>query len=375
VQDIEATDARTLVLRTDRALGSLPCRLASIPIAVAAEQKDAPLVGSGPYRIRRWPPDGDVVLEAFPSYRGGRPPLRELEFRVVPQVADRVAHLRGGQLDLIFDLPPSDLDGLDGVRGVRTLRTEGLRVLFLGLRCAPRLPSGENNPLRDVRVRRAIALAVDRASLVRGPLAGTAAVIDQVIAPGVVGHHEALPQTVFDRAGSRRLLAEAGISGLALELDYMPAKYRGMDAVVKSLVADLGTVGVQLTPRAWEPTAFFERIERRQSSLYLLGWMSTNGDAELTYEYLLHTPAKGLGVGNGGEYSDPVLDRLLEDASARLGAPERAEALRAVAERVQETLPVVPLYSQKELYALAAKLEFRPRLDRRIRGLDLGWKR
>jgi len=105
-------------------------------------------------------------------------------------------------------------------------------------------------------------------------------------------------------------------------------------------------VGIRVTPRAWEPAAFFSRLERRQSSSYLLGWMSTNGDAGLTYEYLLHTPGAQKGVGNGGLCSDAELDASLSAASTLMGRNERAAALGKVAARLLATLPVVPLYAQ-----------------------------
>src|SRR6185295_11784437 len=117
--------------------------------------------------------------------------------------------------------------------------------------------------LHDVRVRKAVALAIDRASLVDGPLHRTAEAIGQIIAPGVVGYDEAIAPVPFAPVLARRLLAEAGVAGFSMDLDYMPAKYRAMEAVVQALAADLAKVGIRITPRAWEPAAFFDRLERR----------------------------------------------------------------------------------------------------------------
>jgi peptide/nickel transport system substrate-binding protein len=374
VRVVEVRDARTLVLRTDQPQASLPARLVSIPIAVEPLEKGAAWVGSGAYRIRHWTEGGDVVLEAFPRHRRGEPSVRALEFRVVPAVQERVRRLRAGELDLTFDLPPPEIARLADVPSVRTLSARGLRVLFLGLRCAPLLPSGHKNPLHDVRVRKAVALAIDRDALVAGPLDGTAQPIGQIIAPGVVGYDEAIAPMRFSPESARRLLEEAGLPGFSMDLDYMPVKYRAMEAVVQALARDLAAVGIRATPRAWEPAAFFDRLERRLPSAYLLGWMSTNGDAGLTYEYLLHTPGAHKGVGNGGSFSDAELDASLDAGSTLMGA-QREAALARVAARVMATVPVVPLYAQNELYAVAADLEFQPRLDRRIRGRDLRWRR
>jgi peptide/nickel transport system substrate-binding protein len=377
VDRVEAEDERTVLVHTRFPFAAIPNRLATVPISVpAAAANDAPL-GTGPYRVHSWTPKADTELEAWPGYRDGRPAVGTVLFRVVGQVEHRVDLMRRGQAHLMVDAPSESLVELRAA-GLRTPNQKGLRVLSLVMDTArERSPdvSTRRNPFRDPRVRRAVALALDRGALVAGPLGGEAEVVDQIVAPGVFGSFEDLPALPFDPAESRRLLAAAGYGGgFAVTLDYMPGRYRGMDPLVRLLGVQLEAVGIRLTPRPWETHEFFARTARRETAFHLLGWMSTSGDAGATYDFLVHSPGGGYGTQNAGGYASPEVDRLIEAAARRLDSGERLKMLRAVAERLQADLPLIPLYRQIDLYAVSPDLEFEPRVDRRIRGAQLRFR-
>jgi peptide/nickel transport system substrate-binding protein len=376
VASVEAEDARTVLVRTRFPFAAIPNRLATVPISVPAAPGEPPL-GTGPYRIRSWTPKGDTELAAWSGHREGAPPVRTLVFRTLGQAEHRLDLLRRGQAHLMVDVPSESLADLRAA-GLRTLAQKGLRVLSLVMDCDhehnPDV-STPRNPFHDVRVRRAVALALDRAALVGGPLGGGADVVDQIVAPGVFGFYPDLPRLPFDRGEARRLLAAAGYAdGFTVALDYMPARYRAMDPVVRLLGAQLEEVGIHLTPRPWETHEFFARTARRETAFHLLGWMSTSGDAGATYDFLIHSPGGGYGTQNAGGYASPEADRLIEAAAHRLDPAERLKILRTVAEKIQADMPLVPLYRQTDFYALAADLEFEPRVDRRIRGVQLRWR-
>jgi peptide/nickel transport system substrate-binding protein len=377
VARIEAPDPATLVIRTKFPFGPLPNRLANVPIFVPATDGSSP-IGTGPYRVRSFSPYGDTVLEAFDRYQGALPPLKDVAFRVVPDVAQRVQLLREGRVHFTVDIQPEQVASLQALPELKTVSRKGLRVIFLGMDCArARTPhvSLPANPFRDVRVRQAVALALDRQALVAGPLGGLGAVLDQMVAPEVFGFHESLPRRDFDLAEARRLLQAAGHgAGFDVDLDYMPGKYLAIDAVVATIASQLAQLGVRIRPQPWAPEAFLERIEKKESSFYLMGWIGNSGDAGLTYDYLLHTPGRGYGLHNGGGYSNPETDRLLDNAAGILRPEVRRPLLRKVAEIVLHDVPVIPLYRQTDLYVVAKDLEFTPRLDRRIRAARMRWR-
>jgi peptide/nickel transport system substrate-binding protein len=378
VDRLEAPDDHTVVVRTAAPMGPLPNRLANVQIWRPGARPEDPALGSGPYTVRAWTPGGDTTLQAFDAYDGGRPSLREVVFRAVPQAAQRMRLLRAGDVQLVVDAPPDEMGALAEDQRLQSLTRKGARVMFLSVDCARAVTpyvDAPRNPFADLRVRKALALAVDRDALVRGPLQTFASPIDQVIGPEVFGYHDGLPRTAHDPERARALLAEAGWpDGFTVALDFATGKYRAGELVTAELVRQLAPVGIRVQLRPQPPEEFFARIERRDTSLYLLGWIGTSGDAGPSYEYLLRTPGNGFGRDNAGGYSNPELDRLVDEAM-HLGPAERLPLLRRVAEIVHRDQPVVPLYRAADVYAVDRRLQFTPRVDRRIRAAEIRWRR
>lgn len=264
VESIEAPDDHTIVLRTRRAYPGLPLRLSLVSIWGAGA--DGRPVGTGPYAVRAWTPGGDAVLDAFRGHRAP-PAIPTVTYRVIPRAADQVQALRNGQAHVLVELPVEDMRALGGVASVRTVSRDGLRILFLGMdtsRAKSPYVRSAGNPFRDRRVRRAVAQAVDRRALVEGPLGGLAEIVDQIASPQELGGYgTGLPSWGFEPLTARRLLTEAGWGGgFEVVFDYMPARYRASEAVVREIVRMLGDVGIRAVPRANTPAAFLHRLEQ-----------------------------------------------------------------------------------------------------------------
>lgn len=368
IESVTQRDPRTVVVRTRQPFGALPHRMANVAIWRPGPSPELPPLGTGPYRLVSWRPGGDTLITAFDRHLGGAPPIREIEFRVVGTAAERLRLLGQGSVHLVVDPPLEALSSLSGTPSVRLVGAKGLRVIFLGLQCV-------RPPFDNPRLRQAAALAVDREALVSGPLEGRAQLVDQMVAPAVFGYDASLPAHPHDPAAARRLVAATGHPAeSALELEYMPLKYRAMPAVAQQIAADLNAVGLRAQPRPRETADLFARIERHQPTLFLMGWTSSGGDAAVSYNYLLRTPAEGYGSYNGGGYSNPELDRLVERAATLLDHPQRNALLSRVARIAHDDVAVVPLYVQTDLYAVHQDVVFTPRLDRRIPGAALRWR-
>ncbi len=371
VSQISAQDAHTVRVLTRFPVPSLPYHLGGLLIAARAASGET-MLGTGPFRIREQNAAGEVTLSAFADYWGGRPALATLKFRVLPNADDRVRALREGALDLAVDVPATTFATLAGAPELRTIAARSLRVILLGLDIAP--GQAASNPLHDPRIRRAIALAIDRPRLVRDALGGQAEVVNQVLAPEIFGYHTALPDLPHDPAEARRLLAEADLgNGFDVALDFPPERYRSISDVASSIQEDLASVGIRVILRPAPTDAFIARLAARDSRLFLLGWTS-GGDAPLTYDYLLHTRSEGHGSANYTGYADPDFDRVVASAEIESSTPKRGDRVAELAAQVLRDLPVVPLYRQYDLYAVRAGVRFSPRPDRLIRGRDLGWQ-
>jgi peptide/nickel transport system substrate-binding protein len=371
VESIAAPDARTVVVRTRRPFGALTRHLANVFVGLPADASGRP-VGTGPYRVQAWTPGGHVVLEAFPAHWRGRPALDSVEFLAVPDGARRLGLVRRGDADIAADVPGSEIPALAADPAVAPRVAPGLRVLYLGMDCRPPRPGRAASPFHDVRVRRAVGLAVDRAALVAGPLDGFGQVTGQLVASPVFGHAADVEAPARDPAAARAMLARGGWpEGFAVDLDYAPAKYRGAEAVADAVARDLAEVGIRARPR---PRAFPDLLDRVRAGLvtfYLSGALPSSGDAGLVYDYLLRTREGSHGSLNGGRCSDSAVDALLEAGASRLDAGDRADLLHRVAHVVEESAPVVPLVIPSDLYAVRRGLAFAPRPDRRIRVSEL----
>ncbi len=373
VERFTALGTGTVEVRTRYPVPELAARLTELGIWSEPRSAGGAPEGSGPYRVARWSPGGDVELE-----RVGGAGSERLIFRAIPNAAERQAALRRSAVDLIAEVPAAGLEALRRAKDLRVVESRGLRVLFLGMNCAPgaRPDVGPGaNPFHDPRVRRAVALAIDRHGLVRGPLGGLAEELDQPLAPEVFGYGSGLAPLPYDPEESRRLLAQAGREGgFETALDFVPGKYRDVDGVIAAIVSDLGRVGIRVKPRPAPYPQYLDRLDRRDTPFYLRGW-STSVSAGQTYDFLLRSPGQGFGSANASAYSNAELDALLAAAAREPDDAKRLVRLQRAAEIIRADLPLVPLYRQVNLYAARAGLAFEPRLDRTIRGAELSWTR
>jgi peptide/nickel transport system substrate-binding protein len=362
---------RDVVIRTRYPFAALPNRLGSAPVWV--DTPAARPVGTGRYLVKSWTSEA-VVLEGFEGHRDGLPEIRTMTFAIVPDEAEQLRRLRSGKVDMVLEVGRDEALAVASEPGLRIQTQRGLLVHFLvpdlARASSPHLEA-PTNPLRDVRVRRAIALSLDLPGLVRDALGGRGDVASQIVAPEVFGHDESLGPRPHDPVEARRLLAEAGVArGFRVQLDYLGPDG---DPVAARLAADLRAVGIDAAPRPNPPLDLLKRIEARDVSLYVMPWISTSGDAGLSAAYLLHSPGGGYGLDNGGGYESPVVDRLIEDASRTLDPTRRRALLFRMARQVHDDVAVIPLYRQVDIYALRQGLEFEARLDRQVRGDRMRW--
>jgi peptide/nickel transport system substrate-binding protein len=357
VSDVRARGDSEIVFTTREPFDALPARLVYIFVTGQPEPGGA----TGPYRLRPGTAEDSIVLEAFPGYRSGRAPIAVVEFRVVRDPHERARRLLSHEAGLIEDIVPDDMKALRAAPGVRTLALPGFTTAFLAMDTAKGAapdPGRPANPFQDPRVREAMDLAVDRRALVSGPLLGYAEATDQLALPGQEGFVSSLEPTRQDVSGARSLLRQAGFAGgFDVPLDYVPGT---LDGVVAMLGRQLEAVGIRLRARSNEPDDFLARLERHDTPLYLLRWVQPSEAIEETYTWLLHSPHGELGTMNGGGYSSPRLDQLLENGLGRHSKTRRGELLREATLLVHADRPILVLYRQNDLHAFSEDLDFRP---------------
>lgn len=343
----------------------LPIKLPFLYVFLKKEKSPFPFVGTGPYRVTSWEPEKHVMLEFYKSYWGGIPEFKSVEFISVPDSRKRWQMLTAGQADIIYSIASYMAKG--PVENVQIFRRTGLAVYYLGFH----LRKDSNNPFQDVRVRKAIALAINKPELVLKVLQGYGSVPTQPVSPIVFGYNPAIAAPQYDIRSAQQLMDEANYpTGFDSRFDFSESRVREA-LFVKN---QLEQIGIRLELNAMPRSSVYELAEQGKSDFFLVGFDCSSGDAGEFYEFNLHTPDGTFGMGNYGGYSNPELDKICENHNQVLSDRERKKMLHRAAEIAMHDLPVIPVFMEDDLYALKDTLIFEPRAEGQIRIFDVKHK-
>jgi len=350
IQEVRAVDAATVELVTDPPFAPLLAHLAHpvasiVPVGQADALGRAP-VGTGPFVFESWVDGSQVVLSANADYWGGAPELDQVVVRIIPEVATQIVELRSGGVDMIFNLPADNYLSLQNEGSLVTGSLPGWGSAHLGFNV-------ENPKLQDVRVRQAIAHAIDKTLVTEEFFQGLATPAVAPI-PGTVRYAADLDEPYpYDVDGARALLAEAGAEDLSLRLDLF--QNPDLEAVAQVLQFSLAEIGVDLEIRVQEYSAYAETIQQDDLELYMTSWGTVTLDADYTLYAFFHSSE--IPANNASRWADPEIDALLETGRNTPDDAVRADAYRQVQERVVEELPMVTLYYPLFTYAKRPAVE------------------
>jgi peptide/nickel transport system substrate-binding protein len=229
---------------------------------------------------------------------------------------------------------------------------------------------GGSNPFRDLRVRRAVSLAIDRQRLT-SLLSSEAQVATQPMPRAVFGFDAQIPDAAVNRESARTLLRQAGFpSGFEVVLHARPFASEAAPAIRD----DLQQVGIRARLQFVTEAEHFELLARRGLTLWMTRIGCATGDASELFEDLIHTPDRGgrFGSLNDGGYSNPRLDAAIE-RSVGLEEPRgRLTAFQEITRAVMADEVIVPLYTDRDVYAFDPRLAWEPRADSEIRAVEIG---
>ena len=225
-QDIESVEKDgdyAVTVTSKRPFGSLPAHLTMLGMLPpgAAKNEDAFFekpVGTGPFRFTSWTRGDQVVLAANPNYwKPGVPKVEKLTFRFIPELSTRTAALRAGELHVIDRVTPDLVETLKGSRGVKVLDVPAIETQRWIFQLA-------KEPVKDLRLRQAISLAIDRNVIIKELLRGYGRPVDSPVPPGLIGH-TSLPLKPYDPEKARQILKQAGYTNLSLDMVLMKDLY------------------------------------------------------------------------------------------------------------------------------------------------------
>ena len=328
---------------------------------VGAEKFNLEPMGSGPYKFAGWQRGVRVTLEANDAYWRGKPAIRTVTFQNVADEATRIANLKSGRADITRAISPDQAQALKSEARLKLLPVPTERVGFLFI-------NAQWGPGTDLRVRRAIAHAIDRKLIVDALYGGFATPVDVVLTPANFGYVSGIPSYPFDPVRARALVKEAGAEGAEVVFGTSPAYDQRL---VQALQQMLQEVGLKVTIRMTDHPTF---LRRRQGNPDEAGSISTGlwscgcQDADGVINPLFRTGS------TWAKYSNPKFDAAIDAARATIDDAERlkhyADALRIL----YEDVPGVGMFQYHAIYASRREVQWQPTAGESFAVFDMKWQ-
>jgi peptide/nickel transport system substrate-binding protein len=316
--------------------------------------------GAGPYKVDDFRPDEGAALSRFDGYHGRPPAISKVIVKFIPDSNVRFLEIRKGSVNFVLNGVDPDL--LDAALRNENLVMEdapGGNVSYLGFNLRDPI-------LSDARVRRAIALAIDREAIVRTLWKGHADLADSILAPGFWAHSKNLPPLRHDRAEAKRLLDEAGYRDPdgdgpkpRFALTYKTSQNELRRRIAAVIQEQLRQVGIAVAVQSLEWGTFFSDIRKGNFQLYSLTWVGI-ADPDILH-YAFHSAQVPPEGANRGRYANPELDRLVIAGRREPSRAKRKEIYRKVQLLLARDLPVLPLWVNRNILVR----------DRRLAGFTL----
>ena len=304
--------------------------------------------GTGPYVLKRYEPDNRVVLAANPHWWGKRGNVDEATFLTIQSDATRLAALASDQVDFVIDPPFQDVPRLKAEQRFRIVETFDIGTQYLGFdQSRDELLFSDvkgRNPFKDLRVRRAIAHAIDVDTIVAKVLRGQARPTGSPLSKLVDGYLPELEKRLpYDPVAARALLKDAGYpNGFAVSLDCVNITYRA--AVCQAIAGMLAQVGLRVAFQPFPTATFFPRLTQANTSFFEFGWTPTT-DAWGTLHGIVRSFGEGgAGTFNGGRYSNAKLDALIDAIRVEPDLARRRAMVGDALRAMHADLPLLPLY-------------------------------
>ncbi len=330
-------------------------------------------VGTGPYILKVWEPDRRVVFNINPGWwskHDGN--VTEVIYTPIKSDATRVSALLSGDVDIVTDLPTQDVARLRQDAKLKVVDGHEVRTIFIGMdqhnaELAYSSIKGKN-PFKDARVRRALNMAVDAEAIKRTTMRGLSIPAGIMVAPGVHGHGKDIDvRPAVSADGAKKLLTEAGYpDGIEFTLDCPNNRYVNDEEICQALVGMWARAGIKAKLNAMPFSTFIGKIQRHDTSVYMLGWGVATFDALYTLQSLVRTKTTGAdGNFNLGRISDPKLDAMIDAIKTETDVKKRDAMLRDALVATRDEAYYIPLHHQMRPWAMKKSVTTVHRADDR----------
>jgi peptide/nickel transport system substrate-binding protein len=322
----------------------------------AHDARHRPPAGSGPFMLAGMEAGEKVTLRTNPNYWDGKPQLAGLIFRTVPDAMVRVLEFKKGTIDFMQnDLEPDMLPWLARNTNADIGSYDGTTYQYIGINLTHPI-------LRHVKVRQALASAVDRDRIIRHVLKGTVTKANGLLAPINWAHDDTVRRWPYDPARAKQLLDEAGFADPdgdgplpRFRLSFKTTNIDLRRRIAEALKEQLHHIGIELEVRTYEWATFFSDVKKGNFHLYSLAWVGVM-DPDILYQifHSLSVPPRG---DNRGRYMNREVDRLLDQGRKTTNRAKRKRVYAQAQQILAEDLPYVPLWWWKNIIVKRPSIE------------------
>jgi peptide/nickel transport system substrate-binding protein len=344
VDHIDTPDEGTVIFRMKEADATLLWNLSDgamgiVPYGSGDEITLHP-IGSGPFKFVGAETDREVIIERNEEYWGGPPKVARVRFAVVPDETTEALELRKGSGDIaINSLTPDTVFTLQKNSNLSVEHGGGTRLAYLGFNLRDPI-------LKDVRVRQAIAYALDRGPMIEYLWRGLAQPARSILPVQSWAYNGDVPGYEHDPEKAKRILDAAGypaVNGVRFHImvkSSTDANTRLMFAVIQQQLRDIGIV---LDIRSFEFATFFSDVQHGAFQMYGLRWIGGNEDPDI-FEYAFHSSKFPPNGANRDYYANPKVDALIDKARREIDPKVRKPLYTEVQSILAEDLPYINLW-------------------------------
>jgi peptide/nickel transport system substrate-binding protein len=350
--------------------GPLPQGLASEDFATGKG-----VVGTGPFKFVRFQRDDRVELERNEAYWGPKAAWSKVTLRFIAADPTRVAALLSGDVDAIENVPTADLKRIRENQNLNFFSKVSHRMIYFNLDQREKSPHVfdadgkplDKNPLRDLRVRRALSMAVNRDAIKDRLMEGLSLPTANLVPPTLFGHNPTL-KPVFDADGAKKLLTEAGYpNGFSLTFHGPNNRYVNDDQIMQTIAQMWARIGVKARVDAMPLSVYFGRASKKEFSVTLVGWGAQTGEASSPLRSLIacENKEKGFGALNYPSYCNPKMDAVLEEGLRTVDDKKRLGLFQEAVKMVVDDAVLVPVHHQVTTWAAKRTIDYVGRTDER----------
>ncbi len=329
--------------------------------------------GIGPYTVTKFTAGVELILERNSDYYGERPFFSKVTVKSIPENGARIAALLGNNVDLINSVPINGIERIQNEGSFELASTPATRLIFLGMdqesEPTPKV-SGTNdkNPFKDIRVRKAFNLAIDRQGIVDKIMGGIASPTSTIVTESLFGANPDLKLYPYDPEQAKKLLAEAGYpNGFTLTLNAPSDRYVNGSQVAQAVAQMLAKIGIDITLETFPKSVYFKKASAFEYSVYLAGSGADTGEGLYQTIHIAGTrdKTKGWGGANRARYSSSVTDGYLRKGQVTLDEKKREALVRDALKQVYDDYGLIALYHEMGVWAHKANIYFEPSANQR----------